>query len=101
MPAVTAVAGNWSVVDTQAGGAWEPYTRVSDANNRIVCRNADGATTADMAYIAQQAAIEYERALNAGELDEEERSNCVCPPEVDSPNAKSLASSLVSEEELK
>jgi len=25
-----------------------------------------------MAYIAQQAAIEYERAMNAGELDEEE-----------------------------
>jgi len=57
---------------TFAGGAWEPYTRAPDANNRIIRRNADGATTADMAYIAQQAAIEYERALNAGELDEEE-----------------------------
>ena len=57
---------------TFAGGAWEPYTRASDANNRIIRRNADGATTADMAYIAQQAAIEYERALNAGEIDEEE-----------------------------
>ena len=56
---------------TFAGGAWEPYTRASDANNRIIRRNADGATTADMAYIAQQAAIEYERT-NAGELDEEE-----------------------------
>ena len=57
---------------TFAGGAWEPYTRASDANNRIIRRNADGATTADMAFIAQQAAIEYERAMNAGELDEEE-----------------------------
>ena len=57
---------------TFAGGAWEPFTRASDANSRIIRRNADGATTADMAYIAQQAAIEYERALNAGEMDEEE-----------------------------
>ena len=57
---------------TFAGGVWEPYTRASDANNRIIRRNADGATTADMAYIAQQAAIEYERALNAGEIDDEE-----------------------------
>ena len=57
---------------TFAGGAWEPLTRASDANNRIIRRNADGATTADMAFIAQQAAIEYERAMNAGELDEEE-----------------------------
>ena len=52
--------------------AWEPFTRASDANSRIIRRNADGATTADMAFIAQQAAIEYERAMNAGELDEEE-----------------------------
>jgi large subunit ribosomal protein L37Ae len=57
---------------TFAGGAWEPFTRASDANARIVRRNADGATTADMAYIAQQAALEYERRMNAGELDEEE-----------------------------
>ena len=57
---------------TFAGGAWEPYTRASDANNRIIRRNTDGATTADMAYIAQEAAIEYERALSAGELEEEE-----------------------------
>ena len=57
---------------TFAGGAWEPFTRASDANSRIIRRNADGATTADMAFIAQQAAIEYERAMNAGELDEEE-----------------------------
>jgi len=57
---------------TFAGGAWEPYTRASDANNRIIRRNADGATTADMAFIAQQKAIEFERALVAGETDEEE-----------------------------
>ena len=57
---------------TFAGGAWEPFTRASDANSRIIRRNVDGATTAYMAYIAQQAAIEYERALNAGEIDEEE-----------------------------
>ena len=57
---------------TFAGGAWEPFTRASDANSRILRRSVEGATTADMAFIAQQAAIEYERAMNAGELDEEE-----------------------------
>lgn len=57
---------------TFAGGAWEPFTRASDANNRIIRRNAEGATTADMAWIAQQKAVEYERALAAGEIDEEE-----------------------------
>ena len=57
---------------TFAGGAWEPYTRASDANSRIIRRNADGATTADMAYIAQQKAIDYERSLVEGELEEEE-----------------------------
>lgn len=57
---------------TFAGGAWEPFTRASDANSRIIRRNAEGATTADMAFIAQQAALEYERAIAAGEIDEEE-----------------------------
>ena len=52
------------------------FHRASDASSRIIRRNADGATTADMAYIAQQAAIEYERALNAGEIDEEGDSFC-------------------------
>ena len=57
---------------TFAGGVWEPFTRASDTNARIVRRNADGATTADMAYIAQQAALDYERRLADGEIDEEE-----------------------------
>ena len=55
-----------------AGGAWEPFTRASDANSRILRRSVEGATTADMAFIAQQAALDYERRLAAGELDEEE-----------------------------
>ena len=53
-------------------GAWEPFTRASDANSRILRRSVEGATTADMAYIAQQAALDYERRLAKGELDEEE-----------------------------
>ena len=57
---------------TFAGGAWEPFTRASDANNRILRRSIEGATTADMAYIAQQAAMDYERAMAAGEISEEE-----------------------------
>ena len=31
--------------------------RASDANNRILRRSVDGATTADMAFIAQEAAM--------------------------------------------
>ena len=57
---------------TFAGGAWEPFTRASDAKNRILRRSVEGATTADMAFIAQQAAMDYERALAAGEISEEE-----------------------------
>ena len=57
---------------TFAGGAWEPFTRASDSNNRILRRSAEGATSADMAFIAQQAALDYERRLAAGEIDEEE-----------------------------
>lgn len=53
---------------TFAGGAWEPYTRASEANSKITRRSIEGATTADMAFIAQQAAMDYERS-NA---DEEE-----------------------------
>ncbi|GIQ96281.1 MAG: hypothetical protein CM15mP1_1770 [Methanobacteriota archaeon] len=59
-------------VDTHLLVVLGNHTPVHRRKNRIIRRNADGATTADMAYIAQQAAIEYERALNAGELDEEE-----------------------------
>ena len=58
---------------TFAGGAWEPFTRASDANNRILRRSVDGATTADMAFIAQEAAMNYERELaNRPTLQEEE-----------------------------
>ncbi len=49
---------------TFAGGVWQPFTRASDANNRIVRRSVEGATATDMALIAQNAAIEYERTLN-------------------------------------
>ena len=52
---------------TFAGGAWEPFTRASDANSRIMRRSVEGATTADMAYIAQQAAMDYERSLAESE----------------------------------
>ena len=55
-----------------AGGAWEPFTRASDANNRIIRRSVDGASTSDMALIAQQKAIDYERAIAEGEISEEE-----------------------------
>ena len=57
---------------TFAGGAWEPFTRASDTNNRILRRSVDGATTADMAYIAQEAAMRYERELAEGMHAEEE-----------------------------
>ncbi len=55
---------------TFAGGAWEPFTRASEANMRVVRRASSGATSADMAYIASQAAIDYERSME--EADEEE-----------------------------
>ena len=46
---------------------------ILDANNRILRRSVDGATTADMAFIAQEAAMNYERELaNRPTLDEEE-----------------------------
>ena len=61
-----------STLSTCAGGAWEPFTRASDTNSRILRRSVEGATTADMAFIAQQAALDYERALAAGEITEEE-----------------------------
>ena len=52
---------------TFAGGAWEPFTRASDANSRIMRRSVEGATTADIAFIAQQAAMDYERSLAESE----------------------------------
>ncbi len=55
-----------------AGGAWEPFTRASVANNRIIRRSVDGATVSDMALIAQQAAFDYELRIAEAEKDEEE-----------------------------
>jgi len=52
---------------TFAGGAWEPFTRASDANARILRRSVEGATTADMAFIAQQAALDFERKASEEE----------------------------------
>ena len=56
---------------TFAGGAWEPFTRASDANSRILRRSVEGATTADMAFIAQQAAMDYEKSLSEKSTEEE------------------------------
>ena len=52
-----------------AGGVWEPFTRASDANNRIIRRGLEGATATDMAVIASQKAIDFERA-QAAEAEE-------------------------------
>ena len=46
---------------TFAGGVWEPFTRATVANQRIIRRSVEGATATDMAVIAQQAAVEFER----------------------------------------
>ena len=57
-----------------SGGTWEPFTRATDANTRVIRRGMEGATATDMTVIAQQAALDYERRL-AGEesvSDEEE-----------------------------
>ena len=45
--------------------------RASDANSRILRRSIEGATTADMAFIAQQAALDFERKA-AEDTSEEE-----------------------------
>mgnify|MGYP006169007241 CR=1 FL=1 len=58
---------------TFAGGVWEPFTRASDSNNRIIRRGMEGATATDMAVIASQKAIEFERAKSeAAERGDEE-----------------------------
>ena len=57
-------AGVWTCKKcdhTFAGGVWEPFTRATVANQRIVRRSVEGATATDMAVIAQQAAVEFER----------------------------------------
>jgi len=67
-------AGIWSCKKcnhTFSGGVWEPYTRASDANKRIVRRSLEGATATDMTVIAQQAALDYERKISERESDGE------------------------------
>ena len=57
-------AGVWTCKKcdhTFAGGVWEPFTRATVANDRIIRRSVEGATATDMAVIAQQAAVEFER----------------------------------------
>ncbi len=54
---------------TFSGGVWEPFTRATDANSRVIRRGMEGATATDMTVIAQQAALDYERKLAAGEID--------------------------------
>jgi len=57
---------------TFAGGVWEPFTRASDTNNRIIRRGLEGATATDMAVIASQKAIDYERAQSEAVSGDEE-----------------------------
>ena len=62
---------------TFSGGVWEPYTRASDANKRIVRRSLEGATATDMTVIAQQAALEFERKISERETDEGTEEECL------------------------
>ena len=55
---------------TFAGGAWEPYTRATVANNRIVRRNTEGKSDTDMTQIAIQAAVDYEASLAGTSFEE-------------------------------
>ena len=57
---------------TFTGGVWEPFTRATESNNRIIRRSLEGETATDMTVIAQQAALDYERKLAEGELDDSE-----------------------------
>ena len=57
---------------TFTGGVWEPFTRATDSNNRIIRRSMEGATATDMTVIAQQAALDYERNLSESEADDSE-----------------------------
>ena len=65
-------AGIWECKKCQyvfSGGVWEPYTRASEANKRIVRRSMEGATATDMTVIAQQAALDFERKLAERDSD--------------------------------
>ncbi len=57
---------------TFAGGVWQPFTRASDANNRIIRRSVEGATATDMAVIAQQKAVDFERSQEEADSDASE-----------------------------
>ena len=51
------------------------FTRATEANSRIIRRGREGATSTDLAVIAQQAALDYERRIAeepADVSDEEE-----------------------------
>jgi|TARA_B100000287_G_scaffold79778_1_gene72102 large subunit ribosomal protein L37Ae len=56
---------------TFSGGVWEPFTRATSANQRIVRRSLEGATATDMTVIAQQAALDYERKIAESDRDED------------------------------
>ena len=60
---------------TFTGGAWEPFTRASSANQKIVRRSMEGTLETDLVALATQAAIDFEtkRAEEAGvDTDDEE-----------------------------
>ena len=60
---------------TFSGGAWEPFTRASSANQKIVRRSMEGTAETDLIALATQAAIDFEtkRAEEAGvDTDDEE-----------------------------
>ena len=66
------VAGIWSCKkcgNKFTGGYWEPFTRATEANSRIIRRGREGATSTDLAVIAQQAALDYERRIAEGPVD--------------------------------
>ena len=69
------VAGIWECKKCShkfTGGVWEPFTRASDSNNRVIRRGMEGATAPDMTVIAQQAALDYERKLAEEPSNDEE-----------------------------
>ena len=69
------VAGIWECKKCGhkfTGGVWEPFTRASDSNNRVIRRGMEGATATDMTVIAQQAALDYERKLAEESSNDEE-----------------------------